>query len=622
MILKLNHVILTTSLLVIATHFTFGQKPDPNIPPPNILWIVSEDNSPLLGCYGDGFATTPVLDQMAKEGVLYENAFATAPVCAPARSALITGMYPTTTGTLNMRSTYEIPDFIEMFPKYLRAAGYYTTNNAKTDYNIAYSENLMKEAWDESSDKATYKDRKEGQPFFAVFNLGETHEGKIHTSVDTLIHDPEKVPLPAYHPSTMEMKQDWAQYYDNVTMMDTHVGRILEELKTEGLADNTIVFYYSDHGGVLGRSKRFVYESGLRVPLIIRFPKKYQYLAPDLPGSRTDRLVSFVDFGPTVLSLAGVKVPEYMQGKAFLGFQNQKPKTYTFGVRGRMDETIDMMRSTRDKRYRYISNFMPHKIYGQYLEYLWRAPSMASWQKACETGNCNDTQLEFWKPKPPEELYDVINDPDNVINLAKDPKYKKVLERMRKVTNNFCLETRDTGFFPEAELVARAQQENSTIYDMMQKKSLPMKHIINTAILARTGDLENLRVLMNKMRNKEAVVRYWAVTGCIILKGKSLPAKREILKLLKDESPSVRIAASEALYYLGEIEMGLKTLEKSLSSDHIMVRVEALNVLRLYGKDAKSALDSVKGLLKGKSPKDRSYDLRSARDFIKEVEGA
>ena len=384
---------------------------------------------------------------------------------------------------------------------------------------------------------------------------------------------------------------------------------------------HTIVFYYGDHGGVLGRSKRFVYESGLRVPLIIRFPEKYQEFAPGKPGSRTDRLVSFVDFAPTVLSLAGVKIPDYMQGKAFLGPQNQKPNDYVFGVRGRMDETIDMMRSARDKRFRYISNFMPHKIYGQYLEYLWRAPSMRSWQKACESGNCNELQMAFWKTKPPEELYDVVNDPDNVYNLATDPRYSDVLERMRKVTEEFSLETRDSGFFPEAEMVSVAKNEHLTIYEMMQNKTLPLERIINTALLAREGELENLKKLMNRMRDNDAVVRYWAVTGCVILKDRALPAKNIIIGLLQDPCPSVKIAAAGSLFYLGEKAKGLKVLEEALLDQETMVRLEALDVLREYGDDAKGSLPQVKALLKGKSANDRSYDLRAARDFIKEVEG-
>ena len=244
--------ILSLLLLFIVLPEIHAQQKDK----PNILWIVSEDNSPFLGCYGDKFATTPNLDKFAKQGIQYNNAFATAPVCAPSRFTLITGMYPPSMGTEHMRSTYPVPDDVKFFPRYFREAGYYTTNNAKKDYNTTD----QPEAWDESSAKATYKNRKPGQPFFAVFNLNVSHESSIHTSVPTnkLKHDPEKVTLPPYHPTTPEMKHDWAQYYDKIEDMDRQVGALLKELEAEGQAQNTIVFYYSDNGGILGRSKRFL----------------------------------------------------------------------------------------------------------------------------------------------------------------------------------------------------------------------------------------------------------------------------------------------------------------------------------------------------------------------------
>ncbi len=616
----MNYLSFITCCIFTCSNFLFSQEKHTNegLVQPNILWIVSEDNSPFLGCYGDEFATTPVLDAMAKESVLYENAFATAPVCAPARSSLITGMYPSSMGTQHMRSYNAVPELIRFFPKYLRAAGYYCTNNSKEDYNIAKRKNV----WDESSNKAHYKKRKEGQPFFAVFNLKISHESNIHKPLDSLIHDSNTVPIPPYHPRTKEMEHDWAQYYDKITMMDTEVGNILKELKDEGLAENTIVFYYSDHGGVLGRSKRYLYESGLRVPLIIRFPKKYKHLAEDKMGSRTDRLVSFVDFAPTVLSLANVEIPDYMQGKAFLGTQMKVPKEYVYGIRGRMDEVIDNMFSVRDKQYRYISNYMPHRVYGQYLEFLWRAPSMASWEKACETGNCNDFQMAFWKTKPSEELYDIEKDPHNIYNLAKKPEYKEVLLRMRDASTNFSLTTKNSNLLPEAEIITRAEELNLTIYEFMQSEILPMARIIETAQMAQKCSPKNLETLIKLMDDPEPTVRYWAVTGCAILGPKAKVAESKLIELLNDASSSVVIAAAESLYYLGEKEKSLKALENALISNQLMVRVNALNVLDLFGEDARPALNSVKALLKDKKSKDRSYDLRAARYFLRKLEGS
>ena len=381
--MKILHNTVTKLFIASAICFSFNScnqnaKKDLTESKPNILWIVSEDNSPFFGCYGDELATTPTFDKLATEGILYQNAFANAPVCAPARSTIITGMYPPSMGTENMRSIYPTPVSIKFFPQYLREAGYYCTNNSKEDYNMIKPEGV----WDESSTKAHYKNRKEGQPFFAIFNLTVSHESSIHKSIpnDSLRHDPAKVKLPPYHPDTPEMRHDWAQYYDKIEDLDGQVAVLLKELEDAGLADNTIVAYYGDHGGVIARSKRFVYESGTRVPMIWRFPKKYEHLAPGLPGSKTDRLVSFVDLAPTMLSLANISIPGYMQGNAFLGDQQTPPQGYVHLFRGRMDERIDLPRAVRHKQYRYIKNYMPHRIYGQYLEYLWKAPSCRSWR--------------------------------------------------------------------------------------------------------------------------------------------------------------------------------------------------------------------------------------------------
>ena len=384
---------------------------------PNILWITSEDNSPLFGCYGDPLATTPNLDRLAEQGVRYTNAYATAPVCAPARNTIITGMYASALGNANMRSNYPVPESIKFYPQYLRAAGYYCTNNSKEDYNTVKPDDV----WDESSNTAHYKNRKPGQPFFAIFNLTVSHESRVHYTVlkdrEELKHDPAKVKLPPYHPDTPEMRHCWAQYYDQISELDRQAGEIIKELEDAGLAEDTIVFYYSDHGGVLPRSKRFLYNSGTHVPFIIRFPEKYQHLAPGKPGTTVNRMISFVDLAPTLLSLSGVDVPERMQGDAFLGDQKTKDPQYVLGIRNRMDERIDLMRSLRDERFLYIRNYMPHRPYGQYLRYLWRMPATRSWEKEYLEGRCNEVQSRFWQEKPAEELYDVKADPHNVNNL-------------------------------------------------------------------------------------------------------------------------------------------------------------------------------------------------------------
>jgi N-sulfoglucosamine sulfohydrolase len=589
----------------------WGTSAQKNSDRPNILWIVSEDNSPFIGAYGDTFATTPNIDKLATEGVRYTNAFSTAPVCAPSRSTLITGMYPSSLGTEHMRSVYPVPDFVKFFPRYLREAGYYTSNNAKKDYNTVD----QPEAWDESSATASYTNRKEGQPFFAVFNIGISHESQIHNYIAPadLKHDPEKVPIPPYHPRTVEMKHDWAQYYDRIQAMDEQVGRILSQLEKSGLRENTIVFYYSDHGGVLGRSKRFMYESGLHIPLIIRFPEKHRSLAPQPPGSVTERIVTFVDFAPTILTLANVSVPAYMQGQSFLGEVESSSPDYAFAFRGRMDERFDMVRSVRDKRYRYIRNYMPHKIYGQYLEYLWKAPSMGSWEKAFHEGQLDAAQSAFWKQKPSEELYDVQTDPHNIHNLAGDDRYREVLVRMREANRKWLLRYKDVGFIPEPMMVEIVKKQ--PLYDYARSGAYPLEQVMKAAELASSKEVADLPVLKKMLANTNPVVRYWAAIGCSVLSRDASSAKLELLNLLNDREVSVRIAAAEALYLQGEKEKPLSTLRLALKSDNAMARVQALNVLETMGQDAKPAYSDIRLLLKA-DVKDSDYDVRAAKRII------
>ena len=562
---------------------------------PNILWITSEDNSPFMGCYGDSFATTPNLDKLASEGFLYTHAYANAPVCAPARNTIITGVYSCSGGNQHMRSSYKKNDEVKFFPQFLRELGYYCINNDKKDYNIEGSENA--DIWDDSSKTAHYMNRKPGQPFFAVFNTFITHESCLHQSIPTeeLKHDPKKVPLPPYHPETPEMKHDWAQYYDKMEDMDVWGGEKLKELDENGLADNTIVIYYGDHGGVLARSKRYVYESGTRVPLIIRIPEKYKYLFPNAEaGTEVNRLVSFVDLAPTLLSVAGISVPDYMQGSAFLGEQKTGKPEYAYMFRGRMDERYDMSRAVRNTKYRYIKNYMPHRIYGQHLDYLWKAPSISSWEKAYSDGQCNATQSAFWERKPAEELYDTENDPWEVNNLAGDPNYNDVLKRMRQANRDWVLKINDTGFIPEADWANRF----GTVapYDFMRTNSINLEEIVDAADLASLGKKENLQVLVEYLENSEPAIRYWGATGLLILGEAALPAKELLEKVVDDSSPSVAIVAAEALFNLGERGLSEKVLlDKMKEGDFICTF--ALNSVDALNLDSKAVKETVHEIL-------------------------
>jgi len=435
---------------------------------PNILWVSCEDISPDLGCYGDSYAVTPNIDKLAAQGVRYTNVYTNAGVCAPSRSGLITGMYPTSIGTHHMRCNGVPPAEVKCFSEYLRASGYYCTNNSKTDYQFAPPTT----AWDESSGKAHWRNRSEGQPFFAVFNFTTSHESQIRNRSEGMLkrlaslepherHDPAKIrrsDLPPYYPDTPVVRKDWAQYYDIITLMDKQVGDILKQLEDDGLADNTIVWFWGDHGRGLPRAKRWIYDSGIHAPLIISVPEKWRkHASPNKPaalkpGTVNDDLIAFIDFAPTMLSLAGVKIPQYIQGKAFLGSQKAEPREYVFAARDRMDEAYDVIRAVRDKRYKYIRNYMPHLTRGQDIEYMNQMPTMQEMRRLNAEGELKGPEKQYFEPtKPVEELYDTLNDPHEVNNLAADAKYKDVLERMRQVHQEWMRETSDLGLIPEPE---------------------------------------------------------------------------------------------------------------------------------------------------------------------------
>lgn len=558
---------------------------------PNILWLVSEDNNPLLGCYGDSFATTPNLDNLASEGVTYTNAFANAPVCAAVRSALISGMYSCSTGTQHMRSVNPLPAYMRFYSSYLRDAGYACFNNSKTDYN----QPMQKDGWDLSSREAHYKNREDkNQPFFQIYNIGISHEGRIHKREADLKHDPAKVKLPPYHPDTEELRKDWAQYYDRVQQMDEQIGKHLAELEESGEAENTIVFYYSDHGGVVARSKRFLYDSGTRVPFIVRFPKKYRHLAPSATGSKTDRLISFVDFGPTLLSLIGIPAPEHMQGEAFMGEYAKQPREYVYLYRGRMDERYDMVRGVRDKQFRYLRCFMPHRPDGQHLSYLWRAAGVRSWEAEYRAGRCDKFQRQFFEKRPAEMLFDTHADPHEVNNLSTNPEYSDVLERMRNELFKWMREIRDTGIMPEPMMIERIK--GTTRFDFFHSDALNYDRILYVADMATKGNRDNLPELMEFLNDEEEAIRYWATIGFVILGDRTHGAPIQLEKAMKDSSSVVRIAAAEAAFYLGQEEKALSVLEEALDGEATSA-VYALNVLDFMGDKIHPLLDVLRSKL-------------------------
>lgn len=585
---------------------------------PNILWLVSEDNSPFVGAYGDDFATTPNIDKLASESFMYTRAYANAPVCAPSRNTIITGIYATSGGQQHQRSNYRKSDAITLLPEFLRGAGYYTTNNDKEDYNIALDQ--TRDIWHESSDTAHYRNRADGQPFFAVFNNHQSHEYTIHRwkPLEELRHDPDEVTLPPYHPDTPDIRRDWAQYYDSIEDMDVWIGRMLEELEESGEADNTIVFYYGDHGGVLPRSKRFVYETGTRVPFVVRIPEKFKHLRPaGEPGGSVDRLISLIDLAPTLLSIIGTPVPDWMQGSAFLGDQTAAAPEYVFMFRGRMDEKYDMSRAVRDERYRYIRNYMPYRIYGQYLDYLWQAASINSWEATCRDGACDDVQAAHWKPKPAEELYDTANDPWEVNNLVDDPAYSDILKRMREANRDWLLDIKDSGFIPEADLIRRAG--DMSVYDYMRSGEVPLESIIDAAETATTATSEDVPVLTELLESDDSAIRYWGATGMLMVGSDARAAVAELTDALDDPSPNVVVVASEALYKLGEKNVARAGFIKALQSANPKARTHAMNAIEAVGDDSDKIRQEVIDLARSAGVLTRDhYDHRSAKILLDE----
>lgn len=581
---KLNLAILAIVLLRLGGLST-NAAPDR----PNILWLVSEDNSTLLGCYGEPLARTPTLDKLAREGVLFERCFAQ-PVCAPSRFTLITGTLAVSSGPAHhMRAQGKIPSWLKGFPTLLREAGYYTANNAKTDYNAPIN---LKETWNESRKDAHYRNRPDAQqPFFSVFNHEVTHESRLFPEKDVALDftptDPAKIRIPPYQPDTPEIRADWARYHDHIALMDSQIGAKLKSLADDGLAANTIVFYYADNGGVLPRSKRFLQQSGTHVPLIVYFPPKWRHLAPAPPGSRLSQPVSFVDFAPTVLSLAGVKIPEYMSGRAFAGPKAQTNE-FVFCTRDRMDERYDMMRSVMDSRWLYIHNYRPDVPYVKPLEYMFKARGYQSWARMAREGKLTQATAQFWGEKPTEELYDIAADPDNVKNLAADPAHHATLYRMRAALKKHTLEIVDNGFLPEGSVTEGYEASRAA-------GAYPLEHVFDIANLASERNPANLPKFIAALGDPSEPMRWWAAQGCAMLREKAAAAELTLRRRLEDSSGAVQVAAAEALTRQGKLDIALPVLVRQLqNTNNAAFALQAANALDRLGESARPALPELK----------------------------
>ncbi|MEM7697024.1 MAG: sulfatase-like hydrolase/transferase [Verrucomicrobiota bacterium] len=596
---------------------------------PNILWLSAEDISPHFGCYGDPFAKTPHLDALAERGTRFTHAFTSAGVCAPCRSSIITGMYQNAIGTHHMRCEATLPEWLIPFPMLLREAGYYCTNNSKTDYQFRTPS--PKEIWDLSGSKGHWKDRPSDHPFFAVFNFTGCHESGIaseekYQSVTERLSDEERQDaaafdnIPPYYPDLPVVREDWKRNYELITALDYWVGDHLAALEEAGVADNTIVFFWSDHGIGLPRAKRWLYDSGTRIPCLLHVPEKFRDRI-DRPLEKVDdRIINSPDFGPTFLALAGVDVPEWAHGQSFL---HGEPRRFAYGARDRMDERYDIIRSVRGPRFRYIRNFEPLKPYYQYMNTPEKGATMQAIRAAQETDRMTAGVAQFASSrKPAEELYDLENDPHEINNLINDPAASEKLVELRSALMDWQLSVGDIGLIPESE-IERFKQSGAPDYDILRQSDNPSEFIkeLTEIATAAFGGVEAFEALRGALQHEHAVVRFWGATGLGNF-AEEVEQRPEIQKSLQtataDSSPAVKIAAARALGRIGKTEEALPVLEQMLQSENQWARLEAAIVLDELDEIARPALPALQAALIDQPNK---YIVRVANRAVNDLLG-
>jgi N-sulfoglucosamine sulfohydrolase len=568
---------------------------------PSFLWITTEDMSADLGCYGDPDARTPSLDALARTSVRYTHAFAPSPVCSPARSTLITGISSTSLGTQRLRSQFPVPPEVKPFPAALRRLGYHCTNNVKTDYNLRNEPAFIAAAWDQNSATADWRSRRQGQPFFSVINLMTTHQSRTGIwSVDEFEReigakltaaeraDPARLALPPFYPDTPGARQAWARYRDCITMMDHQVGEILERLRADGLAEDTVIFFFSDHGMGLPRGKRTLYDSGLRVPLLVHVPEKWRHLAPGYaPGTVDRRFVTFIDFAPTLLALAGAPAQPHHVGRVFLGPKAAEPREYVHGARDRVDDAFDVARSVRDRRWLYVRNYMPHLSWMQPEGYSDGAEFRRELSRLAAAGQATGGFASYAAPRRPrEELYDTDSDPFQLRNLAGKPEHQDVVARMRAELERWQLASRDAGFLTEPQMWARLRPGESARDVARDDTRYPLARLLTAA--GAVGDEAAAGRQRAWLRDPDDAVRYWAAVG-LNARPTLEPADREALRAaLGDASPVVRLEAAGALGRAGATEAALPVLREGLTDASPIVALHAARALQSLGAKATS----------------------------------
>ncbi len=563
---------------------------------PNIVWLVSEDNSKhFLKLYDENGASMPNVEALATKGIVFNNAFSNTPVCSVARSTIISGCYAPRVGAQYHRKMefVPMPDGLKMFPEYLREAGYYTTNNSKEDYNFIKSTNV----WDESSRNASYKNRKSGQSFFHVQNFGGTHEGQLHFSemqMDSLTTETaqENVAIFPYHPNTPTYRFTNAYYRDLHQKVDVQIGAFIKELEAEDLMKNTIIFYYGDHGGVLPRSKGYIYESGLHVPLVVYVPEKWKHLTPTKIGSRTDAFVQFIDLAPTVLSLAGLDIPEEIDGNPFLGKgvteENLNKRNTTFGYADRFDEKYDLVRSLRKGKYKYIRNYQPFNIDALFNFYRYKMLAYKEWQQFFEDGKLNKEQEQFFKARSPEALYDIEKDPHELHNLAADPSYETTLKELRSNLQHQVKSMPDLSFYPEPYFL-EAGLSNPVAFGAQNKTEI--SELVDIADLSLKSFEASKAEIAKALESDNPWKRYWGLIVCSSFGKESYPFFKMAVQLSKEDMENlVRLRAVEFLMLQEQnapTDLIFKILENSKSETETNLILNSIALLKTVKSDFK-----------------------------------
>jgi arylsulfatase A-like enzyme len=595
---------------------------------PNILWVVIEDTSPqFIGCYGNKDARTPVIDHLAKEGVRFTNAFCAGTVCSASRSCLITGVKTYNMGTGNHRSTYPVPDFIKGFPYYLQKEGYYTSNNSKTDYNVANPEVFTKEAWNESSNKAGWWNRKPGQPFFAVFNFLDSHQSRTMTEsyswylknvLDILpandrIGDNE-FEMPPFYNNSPEMRKSFARVYNSIKLTDNKIGELLDRLDKDHLRDSTIIFFYADNGEGIPRGKTNGINLGFRTPFVIWFPEMYKNLSPwGKSGVVTDELIDFADLPPTVISLAGGNIPGHMTGNAFLGEKRSKRVDHLNLSEDRSDNGIDAVRNVTNGKYFYSRNYMPFMPEVRDIHYMEIADIKKQMRKDLAAKKLNKLQTQIFEDRSAEFLFDIENDVWETKNLANDPQYKTVLDTMRSQLKAEIFKSRDIMLLPENEIIEISK--TTTPYEFRQDKNkYPLEEIYKAVSLSGFRGKDITAKQIKLLENPNNVIRYWAMIGLRAQSSKDLkPYTNVLLKAMNDTYPPVAITASAIAYQEFNKEVAKENLKKFSLDKNGYYALMAVNYM-LYVKDKQPFIETIQSL---RTRKDINYEVKAAcLDFL------